>query len=256
MTESDSTEVDFDSLRKSRPSYQSAVTRAKHSLQRIMDEEDPSTLDLDGLKERLESLETTERRGMRTHASICSDDREEGELLDKDEEARDTFTDSILAVKALAKRLIAMRTAFGLTRDIGFNLDNLEELKARKPVKDHSITADNIRGNVMELNKVLRQSTIAGNHPLWQMTKELGARINAVDTKEAPTPTTSTTIISEPRSGKLKHTSLPKTSLPKFNGKLMEWTAYWERFRETVYENEEIPNSMNWVSCEIPSPVQ
>ena len=196
-----------------------------------MDEEDPSTLDLDGLKEHLESLETTECHGMRTHTSICSEDREEGEFLDKDEEARDTFTDSILAVKALAKHLIAMRTVFGVTRDIGFNLDNLEELKTREPIKDHSITADNIRGNVMELNKVLCQSTIAGNHPLWQMTKELGARINAVDTKEAPTPTTSTTIISEPRSVKLKHISLPKTSLPKFNDKLMEWTAYWERFR-------------------------
>ena len=122
MTDSDATELDLISLRKSRSRYQSAATRAKNRLQTMLNDEDPSTLDIDGLMERLNSVETTECQGNRTHDSIAAEETEE-EKQEADEEARETFRDSIIVAKTLVKRLIALRTAFGYAHDIGFNLD-------------------------------------------------------------------------------------------------------------------------------------
>ena len=58
MSDSEAT-VDLEALRKSRASYLSVATRSRRKFQKMLNEEAPATLDLEGLADRLASLETT-----------------------------------------------------------------------------------------------------------------------------------------------------------------------------------------------------
>lgn len=120
MTEHEET-IDLNALRKSRGPFMSVITRSHRRSQKMLDEEAPATLDLDGLNDRLTSLETTELKGLRTHDSICDGETDEDQL-EIDEEARENFRDKILSAKALIKRLIAMRKAHGIANNLSFNL--------------------------------------------------------------------------------------------------------------------------------------
>ena len=243
MTDSEVT-VDLDALRKSRAAFASVVTRSLRRFQKMLKEEDPSTLDLDVLAERFKSLETTERRGLRTHDDICEEEMDEEQLI-KDEDARDTFNDSILAAKALLKRLTALKKAHGLAEEMHYNLDNLEETKRSEPDMDHSESMGRLTTTFADYQAILRGSTIDPGHQLWKLARDFGGRINSLAKKEhtAPAPVT-TTIIGTPRDDLPSHTSLPKAALPTFSDEIMEWTAFWERFNEVVHSNLKLKSSM------------
>ena len=102
MADSDATDPDLISLRKSRAQYQSAATRIKNRLQTMLKDEDPATLDLNNLAEKYESIDTTERRGNRTHDSIAVEETDESKQ-EADQDARDLFQESISKAKILCK---------------------------------------------------------------------------------------------------------------------------------------------------------
>ena len=237
MSDSEAT-VDLEALRKSRASYLSVATRSRRKFQKMLTEEVPATLDLEGLADHLTSLETAERRGLRTHDSICDEEQDPGQL-DKDEEARDSFVEDVLAAKSLLKRLIALRKACGLVEELRYKLESVESTKSEEPTKDHSSSIERVTTLFTDYQGILRGSTIEPGHVLWQTAKEMNHRIDALCMKDAPAP-----IISTARPGKASNTSLPKAALPKFNGDIMEWTAFWKRFREVVHDNPDVSTSM------------
>ena len=243
MTDSEVT-VNLDALRKSRAAFASVVTRSLRRFQKMLKEEEPSTLDLDVLAECYKSLETTEHRGLRTHDDICEEETDE-EQLTKDEDARDSFNDSILAAKALLKRLTALKKAHGLAEEMHYNLDNLEETKRSEPDMDHLESMGRLTTTFADYQAILRGSTIDPGHQLWKLARDFCGSINSLAKKEhtAPAPVT-TTIIGTPRDDLPSHTSLPKAVLPTFSGDIMEWAAFWEWFNEVLHSNPKLKSSM------------
>ena len=53
----------------------------------------------------------------------------------------------------------------------------------------------------------------------------------------ATTPPTHARSPTPPRSGKAR---LPKISLPRFNGDIMKWTAFWDSYKSAVHDNDEL----------------
>ena len=246
MADSDATEPDLISLQKSRAQYQSAATRIKNHLQTLLNDEDPSTLDYWSVS----NPETTERRGNRTHDSIATDETDEGKQ-ESDEEAREVFRESIRAAKTLGKRLIALRSACGYAHDVDFNLDNLEIRKAREPTKNYTLVSDPIRENIKELNRILRDFTIPRNHPLWSTAKELGDRLNAMDTREMA-PHSSSSLSSTDSSRPTPKTDsepyrMPKIDIPHFNGEIKNWHRFWVQYKEAVHDNKRLNSTTKLV---------
>ena len=110
MAESEVGDVlDLPALRKQRSRFQSAATRMKNKLQALIHENDPSKLDMDGLSEKLTSIELTQTKGNTVFESLLEQEEDE-ELLRADEDYKDTFVDSICLVKKMCKRWLMAAT--------------------------------------------------------------------------------------------------------------------------------------------------
>ena len=101
---------------------------------------------------------------------------------------------------------------------------------------------------------VLRGSTIEAGHNLRQAAREFDSRLTDLTIKEVPP--TPTTIISTPASTRPKTIQLPKIALPQFHGNVMEWTQFWEQFKQAVHDNPDVtnPNKLAYLRYAIRDP--
>ena len=202
-----------------------------------MEGEDPATFDLNTLAERLTSLEATERRCYRAHETICEEETDP-QKLEKDEEVGDTFNDNVEATRSLLKRLIALKTAHELSTELDYNLDNLEDSKAREPDKDHSAAMARLTTTFDSFQATLRGSTIPPDHALRRTARDFDARVTSLSVTETILPPTP--IVAAAPAAIPKTIQLPKISLPEFNGDVMGWSSFWSQFSTAVDHNKQL----------------
>ena len=96
-----------------------------------------------------------------------------------------------------------MRKAHGIANNLSFNLDNLETTKTREPTKDHSTSLERVANSVTQLTNILSDSSVSQDHILWETARDFQARLSALETKETPptTASTTTTIIDTSKPG-------------------------------------------------------
>ena len=101
----------------------------------------------------------------------------------------------------------------------------------------------------MEFGQTLRESTIPKNHTLWKIAKELGAHINAIDTKEMPPVPTTTIIGSSKTPSKIEGETyrMQKIDNPDFNGDIKNWHRFWVQFKVAVHDNKRLSSTMKLV---------
>ena len=171
------------------------------------------------------------------HETICEEETDPHKL-EKEEEAGDTFKDNVEATRSLLKRFIALKTAHELSTEIHYNLDNLENSKARDPEKDHSAAMVRLTSTFETFQSILRKSTIHPTHVMRQSARDFDSRLTRLSVKEIPTPPP--TIVTAVPAAITKTVQLPKISLPQFDGDLMGWSSFWSQFSAAVDANKQL----------------
>ena len=239
---------DLPALRKQRSRFQSAATRMKNKLQALIHENDPSKLDMDGLSEKLTSIELTQTKGNTVFESLLEQEEDE-ELLRADEDYKDTFVDSICLVKKMCKRLMAANEAWMLEAWLSTKLSSLETEMTRDPTKDHTRTVDSIRTTMKKLDAILLASTIPADDRLRSIASQMGDRLMLLDAKEKE-PSVSFSAHSEyPPVIKTAQEAYKRAliEIPHFSGEVEDWQTFWVQFKEAVHDSKKLTNGAKLV---------
>ena len=239
MADPDQAEESLLAQRKGRARHHVALTKQRNRLQKMLDDEDPLSLDLCQLKDSNEALNTIESRCFRCNEALITGETDD-DLIEADDTAWEEFHEVLCRAKTICQRLISLRLVTGNFQAISEMMDSLEELMAEDPTLDRSVNLLRCDDDTKHTLQLLQDSTIPSTHHLRTMARDLRKRNQSLQSKKA-TPVDSKDFI---KPSKLSSTyKLPKLTLPPFDGELANWHKFWVRFKEAVHNNSSLTNA-------------
>ena len=178
------------------------------------------------------------------------------EYIPDGEEAEDTFHAAEEAdqekfeqvldeFKELAECILALKTSQLGLADLTLDIASLEQSLTDRPDDDHSRRLESIFSAFDTLRQDWRKARLPSDHALK---KELDACTKVVDTLAANTARAKirsapgASLSSSSRVDR-DRTKLPTISIPTFNGDILAWPTFWQKFSATVHVHNDLPES-------------
>ena len=229
-------------MKRKRAALTGAVTRI-HNRHKDYLRDDPSTLDETSLKRQLESVKLSDASYIQVHERLSEtfpeDINEEEEMA-----AREQHDNSVSQVISILEQMLTLRTLHRNATELNRRLKELESEMTDNPDQSYAAGLHDIKEELKDLNQVLLQSTILSSHGINDLVQSLHTLVlRLTSTKIEPKSTpldTSSSSISDVSSH--SHIKLPKLSVPSFNGDVMKWAVFWERFQAIIHENPRLDN--------------
>ena len=241
-------------VRKSRSCFSGAVTKVLEKLQHIKHDEVAAVAAINPkeVERLLGSLSRTEKSFEVTldeAQEYAPEGEEENDKFQEDEEdVRDVFEGSLAVCRELAELLLALKNVQVGLADLAHDVATLKESLTERPDNDHSQRLSSINEAFHALRQEWRKGCLPSEHALK---KELDACTKAIDTlaedtakakvRSSPVITSS----SHPVSSRVDRdrTKLPAISIPTFNGDILAWPTFWQKFSATVHVHDDLPDS-------------
>ena len=192
----------------------------------------------------------------RTETNFLDTLDEAQEYLPEGEEAEDNFhaaeeadqekfEQTLYEFKELAECILALKTSQLGLADLTLDIASLEQSLTDRPDDDHSRRLESIFAAFDSLRQDWRKARLPSDHALK---KELDACTTVVDTLAANTAraklrsTPGATLSSSSRVDR-DRTKLPTISIPTFDGDILAWPTFWQKFSATVHVHNDLPES-------------
>ena len=238
------TPVDLAAARRSRSSFNGAITRAKDQLLAIkpIPIVDYNTKTIDRL---LISITTTETRFFQnledTQALIQEEVNPEDYQLEE-EEASEAFTIAITDVRDLADELLSLKAIQGGLDDFKGDLAALKDLFADRPDDNHNNALQALESTHSSLRHECRKADLSKEHPLkteLETCRTLLTRLNSElatqkESRDTASSSSSVSVSSPSPFIKEEEGKLPSLDIPTFHGDIMEWSTFWASFKSTI----------------------
>ena len=242
MTDIEEDGLSLPDQRKLLTVQQKAAGKLKKRLQRMMDSEDPATLDLNKLQERDALVISIVRKGTECNDILVEAETDET-LQDEDEAAWDLFTDTIDMARKICQELISLRTVSSLAEEVDSSLNRIQTEQEDNPMMEYLGPISDVHGHLTELKETLRASTIPASHILWSMSKEFSLKLDKLQATKVVTSTVDTKPPIKPESTNSGYKRAHLT-IPKFSGELKDWHPFWNGFREAVHDATDLKKSV------------
>ena len=251
------TPPDMAAVRKSRSGYTGALTRAVDKLKLIKcdDVSAIAVINTKDIDRHLNSVERTERNFLLTleEAQEFAPDGEEEETFQEEEaNVADTFENSVAAFRELADYLLALKSVQTGLSDLTYDINSLETTLAEKPDSDHSLRFNAIDSSFSGLRTEWRKANLPKDHPLkgeldacTKHIDSLAADTASAKNRAAPTPVISTSTHPSHLTPRIERdrTKLPAIALPTFQGDVLQWPTFWQKFAAAVDCHDDLPDS-------------
>ena len=162
---------------------------------------------------------------------------EEGKQED-DEIFRQQIVSRCAETVNLGKNLQVWREVSLLIEATAEALDTVDSLVADDPTVDTSGCLHDIKEQVAEMNRQMKDFSGLPSDPLWTNVKSL--RVRLVRASACKRPVAAAAIVKKED----EDFKIPKINIPKFKGGLESWHGFWSRFKVAVHENEKLSESV------------
>ncbi len=228
-------------MKKSRSAYGGAITRVLRRHEKLLDA-DPSTFDIATLKRQMESVQATSESFIQVHQNLLEthatevDDEQEMRTLDSHEE-------SVALTLSILQRLVDLKSVHMEACNFDEKLANLEAKIATNPELSYPDALKKLENTLAQMEKTVNQSTIPRDHRVSKMVRAFDTRMLDLSASEARASPADVSISSSTTSDHHHHhIKLPKLAVPTFNGDILKWAVFWERFSSIIHDNPKLDN--------------
>ncbi len=209
-------------LKRNRGYYAGTITKAHNRLLRMLDG-DPATHDQELLEKMRSSINRVETQyeESRTDVEYTWADVEDDPGMvtayeQAEEDAYDTFTESVASTRTLVNRLLALQSASLAVTSLITKFDAISRAKSSDPTGDHGTSLASLTIALNKLRVTLDGSTIQGGHPLRQEATKFENHLCRLTTKEkkSDSPPTFTTTPAPTTGHKTHHLPMMTAHFP------------------------------------------
>ena len=237
-------------VKKSRSCFNGAVTKILEKLQYIKHDEVAAVAAINPkeIKRLLESLARTEKNFLATMDEAQDYSPEDGEdaFQEEEDEVLEVFEGTLSIWRDLADVLYALKNIQVGLADLAHDVATLKESLTERPDDDHSQRLSSINEAFHARRQEWRKGCLPPEHALKKELDACTKAINslAADTAKAKLRSTPTSA-SHPGSSRVDRdrTKLPAISIPTFNGDILAWPTFWQKFSATVHVHDDLPES-------------
>ena len=246
------TPTDLAAVKKSRSSYNGAITRAADKVKAMKcdEAETIALINPASITKILSSIQRTEDGFLQTiedAKEFTPEGEGEDAFYDDEDAAYETFTDSISAVRAQADTLLKLSTVLTGLSELTSDIKAIETSLAEDPRSVHSTSLHLLESNLSKLRLTWREANLPKEHPLkgeLDASKKILMNLTAkiVNAEHGTTSSTSSTPVSSHRVER-DRTKLPAIALPSFKGDILQWPTFWQKFSAAVDCHDDLPES-------------
>ena len=239
-------------VKKSRSGYNGAVTKVLGKLQHIKCDEVAAVaaIDTKDVNRLLGSLARTEKNFLVTleEAEEYAPEGREEEFQDEEDEVLEEFERTIAVCQELGELLLSLKNVQTGLANLSHDVAVLKESLTERPDSDHSQRLSSINEAFFVLRQEWRKNDLPAEHALK---KELDASIKVIDdlaaditnAKRRASPSRGATSYTGSSRVDRDRTKLPAISIPTFNGDILAWPTFWQKFTATVHVHDDLPDS-------------
>jgi len=231
----------MDSMKKSRSAYGGAITRVLRRHEKLLDA-DPSTFDIAALKRQMESIQATSESFIQLHQNIMETYATD---IDEDQEFKtlDSHEETVALTLSILQRLVDLKSVHMDAFNFDEKLANLEDKISDNPELSYPDAMKRLEDTLAQMEKAVNQSTIPRDHRVSKMVRSFHKRMLDLSASEARVNPADVSISSSTTSDHPhNHIKLPKLAVPTFNGDVLKWAVFWERFRSIIHDNSKLDN--------------
>ena len=164
-------ERELKKLKRNRGNYQGTITKTHNKLLRML-AEDPATHDQEKMKSSISRVETQYEESRADVEYTWADAENNAYKVEAheqaEEEAYDSFTESVDSTRTLVNRLLALRSASLAAASLRSKFAAVDSAKSSDPTGDHETSLASLTVAFDKLKVTLDGSTIPGDDPLRQ----------------------------------------------------------------------------------------
>ena len=222
----------LDTLKQTRLVQMEQITRERQKYQ-DMTRADPSTFKIRRMQETLKQVIRKKDELDNIHAAISAFP---DEINEEDEAAtQQEFLDNAEATQDLIGELIEVQKIHSGIEDLRGDIASLTKQQAEQPDKHHNIILNRITRSLERVRTTLHEAALSIDNTYIE---DIEGLQDLFLTKAATTPSTlkleTSSTSEEPETPRRRKMALLKLAVPKFNGGILKWDAFWTRFQSNI----------------------
>ncbi len=149
----------------------------------------------------------------------------------------DSHEESVALTLSTLQCLVDLKSVHMEACNFDEKLANLEAKIATNPELSYSDALKKLENTLAQMEKTVNQSTIPR-----VFDRVFDTRMLDLSASEARASPADVSISSSTTSDHHHHIKLPKLAVPTFNGDILKWAVFWERFSSIIHDNPKLDN--------------
>ena len=236
--------IDLAAVKRSRKNYVGGITRAKETLQTMLDL-DPSELNTRKIEGALTSItraETGFYSNLDEAQAFIAEDEAQEEKQAEEDEATELFEASVQEARELGDALLLLTNLRKNLDDFKIDLDALQTIVQDHPDQPHHTAVEKLEATHLSIRQDWKRTDLDQEHSIKQeidtskrlltkLASEVAAQRETRDSASSHSSHSSSDSTHTPRELESK---FPTIDVPTFHGDIMKWSSFWSSFKATI----------------------
>ena len=232
--------TDLAAVKRSRKNYVGGITRAKETLQTMLDL-DPEDLNIRKIEGALNSITGAETGNLDEAQAFISEDENQEEKQTEEDEATELFEASVQEAREVGEALLLLTNLRKNLDDFKIDLDALQTIVQDHPDQAHSTAVERLEQVHLAIRNDWKKTDLSQDHSikteidtsrrlLTKLASEVATQRESRDSASSHS-SSSDSSTHVPRELQSK---LPTIDVPTFHGDIMKWASFWSTFQAVI----------------------